>query len=144
MSEFELEFKRNLFMKTLVSTMLHMALIDGVYLDSERDYIESVINAYPEYQGQIYQAIDDFYQSQIKEEYISDLLRDCRKYLEIRELKELVKHSFKVLAIDGKVSQDEKFLIKSYLLAFGLPSNYFDNFMEKIGGNDSISTELKS
>ncbi len=119
-------------MKTLVSTMLHMALIDGVYEDSERDYIESVINAYPEYQGQIYQAIDEFYQSQIKEEYISDLLKDCRKYLEDRELKELVKHSFKVLAIDGTVDDNEKFLIKSYLLAFGMPSNYFDSYIEKI------------
>jgi uncharacterized protein YaaW (UPF0174 family) len=109
-----------------------MALIDGVYEDSERDYIESVINAYPEYQGQIYQAIDEFYQSQIKEEYISDLLKDCRKYLEDRELKELVKHSFKVLAIDGTVDDNEKFLIKSYLLAFGMPSNYFDSYIEKI------------
>ena len=132
MSDFEAEFKRNLFMKTLVSTMLHMALIDGIYEDSERDYIESVINAYPEYQGQIYQAIDEFYLSQIKEEYISDLLKDCRKYLEERELKELVKHSFKVLAIDGNVDESERFLIKSYLLAFGLPSNYFDSYIEKI------------
>lgn len=131
-------------MKTLVSTMLHMALIDGVYKDSERDDIESVINAYPEYQGQIYQAIDKFYQSQIKEEYISDLLKDCRKYLEERELKELVKHSFKVLAIDGTVDDNEKFLIKSYLLAFGMPSNYFDSYIEKIIIEKKSKDEQKS
>ncbi len=132
MSDFELEFKKNLFIKTLVSTMLHMAWIDGIYNTDEREYIESVINAYPEYQGQIYQAIDEFYQSQVKEEFISDLLKDCRKYLEERELKELVKHSFKVLPIDGNVDDNEKFLIKTYLLAFGLPSNYFDPYIDKI------------
>ena len=59
-------------------------------------------------------------------------------------LNKLVKHSFKVLSIDGRVSIGERFLIKSYVLAFGMPSNYFDDFMEKIGKNDSISPELKS
>lgn len=133
MNDFEQEYKRNLFMKTLVSTMLHMALIDGIYADEERDYIESVINTYPEYQGQIYQAIDEFHNSQIKEEFISDLLKDCRKYLDEKEMLILVKHSLKVMAIDGKFAEDEHFLLKSYLLAFGIPSNYFDDFIKSMG-----------
>ncbi len=132
MSEFEQEYKRNLFMKTLVSTMLHMALIDGVYVEEEREYIESVINTYPEYQGQIYQAIDEFHNSIIKEEFISDLLKDCRRYLDEKEMTVLVKHSFKVMAIDGKFDNNEYFLLKSYLLAFGIPANYFDEYLKKL------------
>lgn len=124
-------------MKTLVSTMLHMALIDGQYVDEEREYIESVINTYPEYQGQIYQAIDEFHNSSIKEEFISDLLKDCRKYLDEKEMKVLVKHAFKVMAIDGKFDSNEYFLLKSYLLAFGLPGNYFDDFIKKLEDRNS-------
>jgi len=135
--DFELEFRRNLLIKTLISTMLHMALIDGFYAEEERYYIESVINTYPEYQGQIYQAIDEFHNAEIKEEFISDLLKDCRKYLEEKELVVLVKHAFKVMAIDGTFDSNEYFLIKSYLLAFGLPTNFFDDFIKNLEKRNS-------
>lgn len=130
MQEYEIyEDKKELFICSMISSMYHMAIIDGKYDVAERRYIANTIKKYPEYFDSIKKVTERFESSIMKEEYIVHLLRQCKEHFNKQQRKALIESSIRVLAADGVIHKKEKTLVKTYLFTLGLDPDLADEMI---------------
>ncbi|MDC1068092.1 TerB family tellurite resistance protein [Candidatus Kapabacteria bacterium] len=109
-----------LFICSLIASMYHMALVDGKYDPEERKYISKTIQKYPEYFDSIRKVTNQFEKANLKEEFIVNLLGQCKQQFNEDQRMALVEHSIEVLKADGEIHDKEKMLVKTYLYSLGL------------------------
>jgi len=112
-----------LYVTTLIASMRHMAYIDGEYHETEKEYIRRIVMQYPEYSTQIEAILAKVDNAPNQEKVVLDLIKVCRDKLPKEKMWELIQHSAKVLAVDGRIDKEEEFLLKTYLLACRLPTS---------------------
>lgn len=125
------EDSRELFICSLIASMYHMALVDGKYDPEERRFISKTISKYPEFYDAIRKITNSFEKANLKEEFIVNLLRQCRDKFSEEQRYKLVEHSVKVLEADGIIHEKEQMLVKTYLYTLGLNPRLVKKMIDK-------------
>jgi uncharacterized tellurite resistance protein B-like protein len=123
------ENSAELFICSLICSMYHMALVDGKYDPEERKFIAKTINKYPEYFDSIKKVTNQFDKAKLKEDFIVNLLGQCKQKFNESQRTALVHHSIEVLKADGVVHEKEKMLVKTYLYSLGLDITKVDEMI---------------
>ncbi len=112
--------------------MTHMALIDGHFADEERREIEDVIDEFSQYKTKLKETMDFVVSNGNKDNYIFNLLNQVRDMLSAEALFNLMAKSAVVLLADGKIEKEEETLMKEYLVACGIPKDFYSPPLDKL------------
>ncbi len=127
-----IEEGKRLFAKALAASMTHMAMIDGDYAKEEEREIIDTINNFPQYKDELVSIVENVKEKGNENNYVFDLLSKVRYALSSEALLNLLAQSAIVLLADGKIEKEEETLMKEYLIACGLPKEFYKTLLDKL------------
>lgn len=130
---------KKIYAKTLVATMVHMAMIDGDFAKEEEEYIEDIKLQFSDYSTDVNEAYDFVKTKGNHENYVFNLLNASRDMLSSEGLLTILAQSAKVLLADGRIEKEEEDLMKEYLVACGLPKDMYKTLLDKIKQPEAVA-----
>jgi len=130
--EEEIENAKRLFAKALIAAMTHMAIIDNDFADEEKREIDDMIKKFPQYENELIDIMNFVTENGNKDNYVFNLLSQVRTDLSSEAILNLVAQAAIVLLADGKIEKEEETLMKEYLIACGIPKDFYKTLLDKL------------
>ena len=130
--EHAIERAKNLYANALVAAMTHMAIIDEDFAAEEEREIDDVINNFPQYQDELRSTKKMVIENGNNDNYVFNLLNQVRNELSSEAILNLMAQAAVVLLADGKIEKEEETLMKEYLIACGIPKDFYKTLLDKL------------
>jgi len=127
-----IERTQNLYANALVAAMTHMAVIDNDFAHEEEREILDTIKKFPQYDEELNATMRMVKEHGNNENYVFNLLNQVRNELSSEAILNLMAQAAIVLLADGKIEKEEETLMKEYLIACGIPKDFYKTLLDKL------------
>ena len=119
--------------------MTHMALIDNDYAQKEEREINDMISKFPDYTAELNAIHLKVKANGNKDNYVFNFLIEARDLLSSEALMNLLAQAGIILLADGSIDKREEELMKDFLVACGLPKEFFPVLIDKLKVKEVVS-----
>lgn len=133
------EQAKSIFVSALIATMTHMALIDNDYAKEEEREIKDTINNFPEFKEHLMEIHESVKNQGNNDNYVFNLLNEARNLFPSEAMLNLLAQAAVILLADGTIEKEEEELMKEYLIACGLPKEFYQVLIDKLQKQALIS-----
>lgn len=130
--EYDLQKAQLLYANALIAAMTHMAIIDNDFAPEEEREINDTISKYPQFEKELIGTMNLVKENGNNDNYVFNLLNQVRNELSSEAILNLVAQAAVVLLADGKIEKEEETLMKEYLIACGIPKDFYKTLLAKL------------
>lgn len=130
--EHALQKAQNLYANALIAAMTHMAIIDNDFAPEEEREINNTIKKFPQFEKELIGTMNLVKENGNNDNYVFNLLNQVRNEMSSEAILNLVAQATVVLLADGKIEKEEEVLMKEYLIACGIPKNFYKTLLDKL------------
>jgi len=130
---------KTIFAQALIASMTHMALIDDDYAEEEEREINDMISKFPDYTTELNAIHAKVKANGNKDNYVFNFLIEARDLLSSEALMNLLAQAGIILLADGSIDKREEELMKDFLVACGLPKEFYPVLIDKLKVKEVVS-----
>ncbi len=123
---------RRIYAKALIGSMTHMSMIDGDFAPEEEREIMDAMESFPEQKDSLMELFKEVKAHGNRDNRVFDLLNDARNEMSAEALINVLAQAAVVLLADGSIEKEEETLMKEYLIACGLPKDFYQQLLDKL------------
>lgn len=127
-----LQKAQSLYANALIAAMTHMAIIDNDFAPEEEREIHDTIKKYPQFEDELIGTMNLVKENGNNDNYVFNLLNQVRNELSSEAILNLTAQAAVVLLADGKIEKEEETLMKEYLIACGIPKDFYKTLLDKL------------
>ncbi|HPF10913.1 MAG TPA: zinc-ribbon domain-containing protein [Flavobacteriaceae bacterium] len=122
--------------KALIASMTHMAVIDDHLAKEEEREIMDAIENFDEFKAELMDLYEAVKTHKNKDNIVFNYLNEARELLSSETIINILAQAAIILLADGSIEEEEEQLMKEYLIACGLPKDFYHTLLEKLQKKD--------